>query len=129
MSSDCLLFSTVMVSKSLKPLIQNGWQAVAESRRRCHLSSHIFTWLKRYCESVVPKIRFDRRDFNKISTMGPLQKFFRVLFLKIFENVQVRKTCAATNYVRKTTFYFVYCRSFEILHCRKSFSYTASSEL
>ncbi len=129
MSSDCLLFSTVIVSKRLKPLIQNGWQTVAESRRLCHLSTHIFAWLIRNCESVVPKIRFDHRVFNKISTMEPLQKFLCVLYSKIFENIQRRKTCAATNYVRKTTFYFTCCRSFETLHCCRSLSYTDSSEL
>lgn len=42
MSSACLLFSTVIASKRLKPLIRNGWQAVAESRRRCHLSTRIY---------------------------------------------------------------------------------------
>ncbi len=42
MSSACLLFSTVIVNKRLKPLIQNGWQAVAESRRLCHLSTRIY---------------------------------------------------------------------------------------
>jgi len=42
MSSGCLLFSTVIVSKRLKPLIQNGRQAVAESRRLCHLSTPIY---------------------------------------------------------------------------------------
>ncbi len=42
MSSDCLLFSTVIVTRTLKPLIQNGWQTVAESRRLCHLSTHIY---------------------------------------------------------------------------------------
>ena len=57
------------------------------------------------------------------------RSFFVFCFLNIFENVQVRKTCAATNYVRKTTFYFVCCRSFETLPCHKSVSYTDSSEL
>ncbi len=42
MSSDCLRLSTVIVSKRLKPLIQNGWQAVVESRRLCHLSTRIY---------------------------------------------------------------------------------------
>ena len=58
----------------------------------------------RNCDSVVRKIRFDHRAFNKISTMEPLQKFFRVLFLKTFENIQMRKTGVATNAVRKTRF-------------------------
>lgn len=42
MSSDCLLFCAFIMTKVLKPLIQNGWQAVAESRRLCHLSTHIY---------------------------------------------------------------------------------------
>jgi len=42
MSSACLLFSTIIVNKRLKPLIRNGWQAVAESRRLCHLATRIY---------------------------------------------------------------------------------------
>ncbi len=92
-------------------------------------TTHIFAWLTRNYDSVVRKIRFDHRAFNKISKMEPLQKFFRVLFLKNFENIQMRKTSVAANAVRITSLYFAYCRSFETLHCRKSLSYTDSSEL
>ena len=67
-------------------------------------TTHIFAWLMRSCESVVWKIRFDHRVFDNISTMEPLQKFFRVLLLKNFEIIRMPRTCAATKYVRKASF-------------------------